>query len=231
MITINLKPGAKRQAAKGNALAGLREGLRALGQKVKEPGLVVAGVTWLAVIIVIGALFFRTRSRVNTLEPQMQQAQDEYQRYHTFVLAKHREERIRDSILSQIGTISAVDQQRYTWSHLLDEIAGSVPEFTWLTSITPVVAAASSSQSFDSDTSATPAVTVVIAGQTNDLQNYTAFLRRLGESHWLTNVLPVKTETVIDHNRPVVSFTVQATFTRADSSRIQTVPILESTVR
>ena len=75
-------------------------------------------------------------------------------------------------------------------------------------------------------------MTVLIAGQTNDLQNYTAFLRRLGESHWLTNVVPVKTETIIDKTiGRSRSFTVQATFTRADSSRIQTVPILESTVR
>lgn len=229
MITINLKPGAKRQAAKGDALAGLRERLRGLGQKVKEPGLVLAGGTWLAAIVVIGVLLLRTQSQLNRLEPAVQHAQDEYQRYHTFVAAKRHEERVRDSILTQIGTISAVDQDRYTWSHLLDEIGASVPEFTWLTSIAPVAPAAN--QSTDTDTTVAPPVTVVIAGQTNDLQNLTAFLRRLGESHWLTNVIPVKTETIIDHNRPIVSFTVQATFTRADSSRIQTVPILESTVR
>lgn len=122
-----------------------------------------------------------------------------------------------------------MDQDRYTWSHLLDEIAGSVPEFTWLTSIAP--APAPTAQNTTTDSTVAPPVTVVISGQTNDLQNYTAFLRRLGESHWLTDVMPVKTETIIDHNRPIVAFVVQATFTRADSSRIQTVPILESTVR
>ena len=229
MISINLKPGAKRQASSGSGFADLGERLRALGQKVREPGLVVAGGTWLVAIVVIGALFLHTQSRLNTLEPAMQHAQDEYQRYHSFVMAKRREERIRDSILTQIGTISAVDQDRYTWPHLLDEIAGAVPEFTWLTNIAPATAAVNVSTLTDSTTAAP--VIVLIAGQTNDLQNYTAFLRRLGESHWLTDVVPVKTETIIDHNRPVVSFTVQATFTRADSSRIQTVPILESTVR
>lgn len=227
MITINLKPGAKRQAAKGDGFAAVRERLRGWGQKVKEPALVVAGGTWLVVVIVVGALYFRAHSRLSTLEPQMAHAVTEYQTVHTFVAAKRREEKVRDSILTQIGTIAAVDQDRYTWPHMLDEIAASVPEFTWLVSIVPAAAAPSPS----TDSTMAPPVTVVITGLTNDLQNYTAFLRRLGDSHWLTNVMPVKTETIIDHNRPIVSFVVQATFTRADSSRIQTVPILESTVR
>jgi Tfp pilus assembly protein PilN len=229
MITINLKPGAKRQAAKGDGFAVVRERLRGLGTAVKEPGLVVAAGTWLAVILVVGALYLKTHSRLDTLEPQMQHALSEYQTVHSFVAAKRHEEKIRDSILTQIGTISAVDQDRYIWPHMLDEISASVPEFTWLTSIAPTAPAAALNTV--TDTSVAAPVTVLITGQTNDLQNYTAFLRRLGESHWLTGVVPVKTETLIDHNRPVVSFVVQASFIRADSSRIQTVPILESTVR
>jgi Tfp pilus assembly protein PilN len=112
---------------------------------------------------------------------------------------------------------------------MLDEIAASVPDFTWLTSIVP--AAPVANQNTVTDSSVAAPVTVVITGETNDLQNYTTFLRRLGDSHWLANVTPVRTETIIDHNRPIVSFVVQATFSRADSSRIQTVPILESVVR
>ena len=98
--------------------------------------------TWLAVILVVGALYLQTHSRLDTLEPQMQHALSEYQTVHTFVAAKRHEEKVRDSILAQIGTISAVDQERYTWSHILDEIAASVPEFTWLTSIAPTAPAA-----------------------------------------------------------------------------------------
>jgi Tfp pilus assembly protein PilN len=230
MITINLKPGAKRQTAKGDAMASVRGRLQSLRSMVKEPGLVLAGGAWLVVIVVVGGFWMHTRSRVGALEPQLASAQDEYRRYHSFVLEKQHEGKARDSILGQIGTISAVDQDRYTWSHILDEIAGAMPEFTWLTSVAPIVTVANPLAAEDS--TGTPVVTVLIAGQTNDLQNYTTFLRRLGESHWLVNVVPVKTETVIDKsNRPITAFTVQATFTRADSTQVQTVPILESTVR
>ena len=229
MITINLKPGTKRQAPKGDPMAALRARWQSVRDTVKEPGLVLAGGTWLVVLLALGFLFLRTNSRLSALEPQMQTAQDEYKRYRNFVAEKKREGRARDSILAQIGTISAVDQDRFTWAHILDEVAAAMPDFTWLTSVSPVAVAGSQ---FDTDSSAAPPVAVLIAGQTNDLQNYTNFLRRLGESHWLTNVVPIKTETIIDkNNRPITSFTVQATFTRADSTRIQTVPIVESTVR
>ncbi len=230
MITINLKPGAKRQAPKGDALAAMRERFKAVGAQVKQPALVLAVGAWALAIVVVGALWLHTRSRLNTLEPQLQQSGDEYKRYHAFVREKQHEERVRDSILTQIGTISSVDADRFVWSHILDEVSSAVPDFTWLTSISPV--GLGPNPMLPTDSTVAPPVTVLIAGQTNDLQNYTAFLRRLGESHWLTNVLPVKTETIIDKdNRPVTAFTVQATFNRADSSRIQTVPILESTVR
>lgn len=230
MIHINLKPGTKRQAPKGDPLASLRAQWQNLRDKVKAPGLVLAGGTWLVVIVALAVLFLHTNSRLSSLEPQMQTAQDEYKRYHNFVAEKKREGRARDSILAQIGTISAVDQDRFTWGHILDEIASAMPDFTWLTSVSPLTVAGN--QMTDTDSTAAPPVSVLIAGQTSDLQNYTAFLRRLGESHWLTNVVPVKTETIIDkNNHPITAFTVQATFSRADSSRVQTVPILESTVR
>jgi Tfp pilus assembly protein PilN len=226
VITINLKPGARRKSAKGSAFAGFGERFRALGARIKEPGPAVAIGAWVLVVAAVGAMYLHTNSRLHALEPAMQKTQDEYQRYQTFVGEKRKEEKVRDSILAQIGTISSVDQSRYTWSHILDEISGAMPEFTWLTSVSAVPVAATA------DSAGSAAVTVLIAGETSDLQNYTSFLRRLGDSHWLTNVVPVKTETVIDrNNRPMTAFTVQATFARADSTQIQTVPILQSTVR
>jgi len=230
MITINLKPGGKRPKPKGDPMAGVRQRLQGLRESVKQPGLVLAGGTWLAVLVIVGGLWITTRSRLGTLEQKFTQSSDTYKRYHNFVSEKKREGRAKDSILAQIGTISSVDQDRFVWPHILDEVASAMPDNTWLTSVSTIGVAAT--QQYDTDSTTAAPVSILILGQTNDLQNYTAFLRRLGESHWLINVMPVKTETVIDKsNRPITQFTVQATFARADSSRIQTVPILESVVR
>jgi Tfp pilus assembly protein PilN len=75
-----------------------------------------------------------------------------------------------------------------------------------------------------------PPPTIRIQGRTGDLANYTAFLRRLEASPWLVNVLPLQAQTVIEGNRPLTSFTIQATFSQADSSVVRTMPILESVV-
>ncbi|MES2124013.1 MAG: PilN domain-containing protein [Gemmatimonadota bacterium] len=74
-------------------------------------------------------------------------------------------------------------------------------------------------------------VNLRIVGRTSDLQNYTAFLRRLEESPWLTNVLPVEAKTVVEDNRALTSFIIQASYNRADSAYIRTVPVIESVVR
>ncbi len=72
--------------------------------------------------------------------------------------------------------------------------------------------------------------TIRIAGRTADLANYTAFLRRLEASPWLENVLPIQAAAAIEGNRALTQFTIQATFSQADSSVIRTTPILESVV-
>lgn len=231
MITINLKPGAKRQAPKGDPFAAWRERARAVRQRIKDPGLVIAAAAWIVVIGVIGGLTLHTQSQIRTLEPQLQQASSEFHRYHVFVEEKHHAEKIRDSILAQIGTIASVDGDRYTWPHILDEVASAVPPYTWLTSVA-TNAPANQTPTKTSDTTVAPPVTVVIAGETSDLENYTAFLRRLGESPWLADVLPVQTQTVIDHdNRPMTTFTIQATFNHADPSHLQMVPVVAAAVR
>jgi Tfp pilus assembly protein PilN len=229
MIHINLKPGAKRAAPKGArpSFSGVSAGFKGLSSRIKEPILALAVGAWAVVILGLGFLFISTASQKSSLEPKMDQTRSEFRRYQGFLQQKRKEEKIRDSILTQIGTISAVDQDRFVWSHIVDEVGSAVPDFTWLTSI----AAIATPTDANADSTGAPPVNLKIVGRTSDLTNYTAFLRRLEESPWLGNVLPVEAKTVTLNNRLITEFTIQATFTKADSSHIKTVPILESVVR
>lgn len=230
MITINLRPGARRQAQRGPAFAGLGAQLKGLSSKVKEPWLAAALIAWVGVVGFLGFVYISTATKLSSLEPKLEAARTEYARYQDFVKQKRREENVRDSILAQIGTITGVDQERYTWPHILDDIGSALPDFTWLTEVSmlptsaPVTAAAAES-------GAAAPVNLRIVGRTSDLQNYTAFLRRLEESPWLTNVLPVEAKTVVEGNRALTSFIIQASYARADSAYIRTVPLIESVVR
>ncbi len=229
MIHINLKPGAKRAAPKGSrpSFSGVSAGFKGLRSRIKEPMLALAIGAWVVVILGLGFFFITTASQKNSLEPKLTQSRSEYRRYQSFLQQKHKEEKVRDSILTQIGTISAVDQDRFVWAHIVDEVGSAVPDFTWLTSISNIPAAPGAVE----DSTGAPPVNFKIVGRTSDLTNYTAFLRRLEESPWLGNVLPVEAKTVTLNNRLITEFTIQATFTKADSSHIKTVPILESVVR
>lgn len=230
MIEINLKPGAARQVARGPAFAGLKERFAGLSAGAGDPWAAIAGGAVLLVVLGLGFLFVRTNSQLAALEPQLEEARVEHQRYQGFLREKRRSELVRDSILAQIGTISTVDANRYVWPHILDEVQGALPEMTWLTNVSQI-----GTEQADpaADTAAAPAFpppVIRITGRTADLQRFTAFLRQLEASPWLVNALPVTARTIVENNRALTEFTIQATFSQADSSFVRTVPILESVV-
>ncbi len=224
MITINLRPGAKRAVQRGAAFAGIGERLRGMTSGIKEPWQMAAIAAWAIVILGLGWMFISSGARMASLGPELDEARAEYARYQGFMREKRREERARDSILAQIGTISAVDRDRYIWPHMLADIGDALPDGTWLTSIAHIApTTAPVPGEF-------PPPSISIVGRTADLGNYTTFLRRLEASPWLVNVLPIRAEQVIEGNRALTEFTIQASFSRADSSYIRTTPILESVV-
>lgn len=230
MITINLKPGARRQDQKKAGLGTSFAKIKDLGSMVKEPWQAFAIASWAIVLLGLGAFFFVTNSKLSTLEPQLVEARAEHERYQGFLIEKRRAERSRDSVLAQIGTISAVDRDRYLWPHILDEVSNAVPDFTWLLEVSQVGTGTPATEVDSTGAAGAPPI-IRIVGLTNDLQNYTAFLRRLEASPWLSEVMAVDAKTVVVQNRALTQFTLQASFSRADASQIRTVPILESVVR
>jgi len=208
--------------------AGVADGFKHLRSQIKEPLLAMAVGAWVIVILVLGFFFITTATQTRSLEPKLTATRSEFRRYQGFLQQKRKEEKVRDSTLAQIATIASVDQDRFVWPHIIDEVGSALPDFTWLTSIASVAAPAGATP----DTSGNaPPVNIKIVGRTSDLTNYTAFLRRLEESPWLGNVLPIEAKSITLNNRLITEFTIQATFTKADSSRIKLVPILESVVR
>lgn len=223
MITINLRPGTRRAVKGASApFAGLGNKLKSLGTGGRDPLLMGVAALWAVLLLGGGYLFISTSSKLSALEPEIEAARTEHDRYKSFMRQKLVAQRARDSILAQIGTISAVDRERYIWPHLLDDIGSSLPDGTWITEIAAVAAPPLA------DTTLAQFPSLRIVGKTGDLANYTTFLRRLEASPWLQLVLPIEAKTVIEGNRALTAFIIQATYSQADSSLIRTVPILES---
>jgi Tfp pilus assembly protein PilN len=227
MIEINLRPGLKRKRAGASPLAALGDRFKALGSTVKDPMMLLAGGAWAVALLFLVGTWLVGQRQLSVLEPKLVETRAEHERFRNFVAAKRREELIRDSVLSQISTIRQVDGERYIWAHVLDEVARALPAYTWLTNVSaqPQVIVAA-----DTAGGAVPVrrTDVLIEGRTVDIQAYTRFLRELEASPWLTGVTALSAETVVEKERAVTAFGIRATFERADSAYIRTVPLSES---
>jgi len=224
MITINLRPGAKRAA--GSTLDRIKEAVQGLGTRVKEPMLLAA----VGVVVVIAAVVLWIGVGVATerrsLQPQLESVRQESRRFRNIVSQKRREETIRDSLLSQIQVIRTVDGDRYVWAHVMDEVAKALPPYTWLVSVQNLTTSAAVADTMDA--TIPQDVRFQIDGRTIDIQAYTRFLRQLEASPWLHDVAPISARTVVENDRPVTAFAIRVAFTRADSAYIRTVPLSQS---
>ncbi|HEX6992073.1 MAG TPA: PilN domain-containing protein [Gemmatimonadales bacterium] len=242
MINVNLRPGRKHKSAGANPFKGMAERFSGLGGKVKDPLLLGAVAAWVIAIGFLGATWVMTQRQLHAVEPKLEQARSEHQRFKTFLAQKHKQELIRDSLLAQISTIRTVDGDRYVWPHVLDEVSRALPAYTWLTLVTmetPVPAAPApapkpgASPAAKADSTADSVAVQLplgfrVEGRTVDIQAYTRFLRQLEASPWIQNVTPVSAQTVVEKERPVTAFVIKAEFRRADSAYIRTVPLSES---
>src|SRR5437868_2195734 len=131
MITVNLRPNQKRKRA-GSSFQGVMQGVRGMGSKIKDPLLLLAVASWVAVLGWLGFVVLGTSRDLNALEPQLESTRAENKRFKSFLTEKRHQETIRDSLVAQIAVIRHVDGDRYVWSHVLDEVTKALPAYTWL---------------------------------------------------------------------------------------------------
>jgi type IV pilus assembly protein PilN len=208
MIQINLKPGVKR-AKTGASFAGGLSALKSFPAKVKDPWPMLAVVVWVAVLGFLGWIGISSATTLNKVESQLIAARSENHRFRQLISERRRAEAAKDSVVTQIATIRAVDGDRYVWPHILDEITRAMPGYTWLTDLTAIAPATP-----DSMTPLPPPVGVQLNGKTMDIQGFTHFMRQLEDSPWLRDVTVISTGTDIDHGRAVTVFTVKANYVR-----------------
>ncbi|HET7583737.1 MAG TPA: PilN domain-containing protein [Gemmatimonadaceae bacterium] len=246
MIEINLLPGSGKKARSGGAGVNLSGALSGMAARVKDPFLAGAMAAIVIAVLAIGGMFWKTRAEANTLLEGLQRAQADSIRYASIIKEKHKAETQRDSVLKQMALISAFDDKRYVWPHLLDEISRALPPYTWLTSVEqtnittddpqralpqrPAAAAkngknAKPDSAADADSTAgPPQVKLRIIGNTVDIQALTRFMRLLEASPFLQNVQLVKSALIIVDNKEVTEFTVDAEYEVPDASVIRKTP-------
>lgn len=240
MIEINLLPGQKKKKRAGAGIT--MPDFGAIIAKVKDPLLLGAVGSWVAALLVIGFIYTLESRRLSAMEKDVARVEADARRFQALINQKRREEKLRDSLVAELDAIRAIDADRYVWPHILEEITKALPEYTWLESVAvqsgnagggqsggaPPPPAAARPKAGAADSTVQPLIRVVIDGRTGDMGGYTRFLRQLADSPWLTNVVAGPTKTVVENDKPVLTFTVTVTFRQADSAFIRTAPVLES---
>ena len=249
MIEINLLPGARRSAKRGRGSSvDFAATFASVRERVKEPWLIGAvGVTIVAVAAV--ALLFTTQSSTEEkVEAALQKAVQDSTRYASVLKEHDKAEAKRDTVLRSLNLIRAIDDDRFIWPHVMDEVSKALPPFTWLVSLgftgagqaqQPVstVAAAAPTDSATPGKKKKKTLNTVIPrdsvhlrliGNTVDIQALTRFIRQLEQSPFIEQVQLVKSEHANDNGKDVTQFQLDMVYTRPDPSLVRRVPLAVS---
>jgi Tfp pilus assembly protein PilN len=177
-----------------------------------EPSITVLGV--LAVLVLVGSGFFWMRlgsQKAELTSTIAKEVQDSIAFASTIELVETLRAR-EDTIRQRIGIIRSVDEGRYVWAHILDEISRAVPAYTWLNGV-------SSAHQED-------APSFTLQGNAGSTQALTRFMKNLEASPFIRDVTLVTSEQSSEAGRSFQKFTLEARYKRPDPAILEMVPVI-----
>jgi Tfp pilus assembly protein PilN len=241
MIEVNLLPGAKKKSKRKAQSINFAAIGAAISEKVKDKFLAAAVVTGAIAFGAIAFLFLSQKNRERNINAQ---AEVEVADSTKFAAAMQERARVllrRDSALIQLNIIKAIDEDRFIWPHIMDEVSRALPPYTWLAvmnvsgpkqGLHPPAAMRMAKK--DTSALAKPAtlptlprdtIQFRVVGRTVDIQAFTRFMRSLEESPFIENVQIDKTETAVEGGKDVTQFSLNMTYSRPDTLLLKRVPL------
>lgn len=215
MIEVNLIPGGKRRVSKGPKISFRGPAIEGFP---KDRWVLGASVVIIAVVALMGYLYFSTNSRSGDLTVSIEEAVSDSARYADLIQQNDALMARRDSIAQRVAIIQEIDGDRYVWPHIMDEVARALPDYTWLTDIVQL--------------SASPELQFRIEGRAGNSFGLTRFMENLEASLFIRNVDLVSTEQTIASadgvNRVVNTFYLEAFYERPPVELLQTEPLFDS---
>jgi Tfp pilus assembly protein PilN len=248
MIEINLIPGTGKKSKKGGgggAKLSVGAALGNLKSKVRDPYMLGAIGSAIVAILVTGGLYTTQESRSARLDDELQKAVQDSTRYASVLHEREKAEAKRDTVLRSLNMIRAIDDDRYIWPHVMQEVSSALPPFTWIVSLgfsgvgqatTPVttVLASEPSGTPGRRRKGTPTqivrdtVRLRLVGNTVDIQALTRFMKQLENSAFLENVNLVSSQRANDNGKEVTQFQLDMLYTRPGVADVRRVPLAVS---
>jgi Tfp pilus assembly protein PilN len=242
LIAVNLLPDAHARSARRAGLSWTRlfpslAGLvhdRVLAGSVAATGLALLTSGW---------LFTAQAERAGEVAQRLAEAVGDSTRLRTAIAAQRRLTAQRDSVERSLAIIQGIDDTRYQWAHLLDEVSRALPTYSWLVSVeqtsTPLTAPPpdSATPRARGRPTASPApraprpasqgpLAFRIVGQTLDIQALTLFMRQLESSPFVARVTLLRSEKVLLEGKDVTQFELQAAYETPPPGVVQVAPLV-----
>jgi Tfp pilus assembly protein PilN len=248
MIHINLLPGANKKTTsrRGVDLSVFRSSFSGM---FRDRFLIGAASAVVLSLGAVGYLYFTQTRKTAELEARRDLSVSDSTRYANFLKDRWHAEAVRDTLLRQVNLIKNLDEDRFVWSHVMDEVSRALPQYTWLTTIsftgtpqgsTNVVASPAAKvdtsaaakkkaagrppKRLDTDVPRDP-IGVRVSGHTVDIQALTRFMKDLEASPFLTNVQLDKSELALEMTKEVTQFQLTIGYNRPDSTAIRRAPL------
>lgn len=249
MLEINLLPGAKKGKSTAGGLS-LGATFASLGSNIRDPWLIGAAASVVVSFAVVGLLFTAQNARATELGSRMENAVRDSTRYAKVLSARRKLTAERDSVIRQLQIIRTIDDNRYNWAHILDEVSRALPAYTWLTVMeqttkaplppgvdtlpaeTQAVGAGAAAkkkaraEAVVDTVNVHPPLGFRVVGQTVDIQALTMFMRQLESSPFIQKVTLSKSEIVIVEGKDVTQFELNAEYEVPPPGVVRTTPLV-----
>lgn len=249
MIEVNLNPGSGRKKAKkggGGSQLNLGASLGNLKARIQDPWMIGALGSAVVAALMVGGLYTTQESRAARLDEELQKAVQDSTRYASVLREREKAEAKRDTVLRSLNMIRAIDDDRYIWPHVMDEVSSALPPYTWLVSL-GYSGVGQATSPVRTVTAADPApspsgrrrkpqntqivldtVRIRLVGNTVDIQALTRFMKQLELSSFLENVTLQSSARAMDSGKEVTQFQLDMIYTRPGQTDVRRVPLAVS---
>jgi len=248
MIEINLLPGSgkKKKSSGGGAKFNLGASFASLAANVKDKYLASAFLFLALGGGAVGATYTMQTKQESDLTSALEVAVKDSEHYATVLRDKQRAEAKRDTVLRQLNIIKSIDEDRYIWPHVMDEVSRALPQYTWVTQVAftgtpqgatnlvalPKLTAADSARlkagkplpRLNTDVPKDN-ITFTLRGQTVDIQALTRYMKELEASPFLGTVNLERSELTTAVGKEVLAFQLTLGYSRPDTLQIRRVPM------
>lgn len=215
MIEVNLLPGGRKGTSKG----GLSLSLPSWGGSVDRWS-VGAALLMIGALSGIGWMWHSSETTREETDVALQEAMRDSIRFADIIERTELLQARNDSVVQRVTVIQEIDEGRYVWSHVLDEVARALPEYTWLDHVLDVGGGGTE-------------VNVRIGGKAGNLFAQSVFMQQLEASPFLRDVRLIQSEQTIEapdqgSNQVVYTFELEASYEQPSDEIIETVPLFAS---